>query len=474
MRPLIWFRSDLRTEDNTALSEACKRADDGAVAVFTICPSQWLDKHDWADTKVDFILRSIDSLKDDLAALNIPLRILETPTFAELPDALLGLANAFSCDELHFNREYELNERRRDDEVTSTFENAGRTVHAHTDRVIFEPGSVLTKEDKPYTVFSPFSKTWRQKLGGVGGAQLRETPKKLSSIDVQPSDIPRSVAGFDRDNGRPDLWEASSKHAKQRLEKFVDERIKAYKDRRDTPGVNGTSTLSPYLASGLLSPRQCLLAAQEAARDAGSGDGPHGWITELIWREFYQHIMVAFPRVCMHRSFKPEYDTMQWHDNDEHLDAWKQGRTGFPIIDAAMRQLAQTGWMHNRLRMIVASFFTKNLFLDWRVGERHFMRSLIDGDLASNNGGWQWSASVGTDAQPYFRVFNPISQSQTHDPDGTFIRKFVPELEDLDNKAIHEPHAKASMFNQLDYPEPIVDHKQTRKEAIEAFKDARR
>lgn len=469
MRPLIWFRSDLRIEDNAALAAACRRADDGAVAVFTICPKQWLDRHDWADTKVDFILRALESLKTDLARLNIPLRIIEQPLFDDLSASLLGLARALKCDELHFNREYELNERLRDDAVAESFEDAGLAVHRHTDRVIFEPGTILTNDDKPYLVFTPFSKSWRQKLGIAGGVETHGTPKKLDAIEVQPSDIPASVAGFDRDIGRPDLWEASAKHARARLEKFVDDRIKAYKDRRDTPSVNGTSTLSPYLAMGLISPRQCYLAANKA----GDGAGPTGWITELIWREFYQHLMVAFPRVCKHRSFKPEYDAMRWHDNDDHLEAWKQGRTGFPIVDAAMRQLAQTGWMHNRLRMIVASFFTKNLFLDWRVGERHFMRSLIDGDLGSNNGGWQWSASVGTDAQPYFRVFNPISQSETHDPKGTFIRKFVPELADLDDKAIHEPHARASIFSGLDYPEPIVDHKQTRKHAIEAFKSLR-
>ena len=469
MRPLIWFRSDLRIEDNAALAAACRRSDDGAVAVFTICPGQWLDRHDWADTKVDFILRALESLKADLARLNIPLRIIEQPLFDDLPRSLLGLARALGCSELHFNREYELNERARDAAVTDAFEAAGLAVHAHTDRVIFEPGAVLTNDDRPYLVFTPFSRTWRQRLDERGGIDLHGTPKKLLAIDVQASDVPGSVAGFDRDAGRPDLWEASAAHARRRLEKFVDERIKAYKDRRDTPGVNGTSTLSPYLTMGLISPRQCYQAAQSA----GSGPGPTGWITELIWREFYQHLMVAFPRVCRHRSFKPEYDAMRWHDNESHLEAWKHGQTGFPIIDAAMRQLAQTGWMHNRLRMIVASFFTKNLFLDWRVGERHFMRSLIDGDLGSNNGGWQWSASVGTDAQPYFRVFNPISQSETHDPKGTFIRKFVPELADLDDKAIHEPHARASMFSRLDYPEPIVDHKQTRKHAIEAFKQLR-
>jgi deoxyribodipyrimidine photo-lyase len=256
------------------------------------------------------------------------------------------------------------------------------------------------------------------------------------------------------------------------LQTFIEHRIRNYQTTRDFPGLDATSRLSVYLTSGILSVRQCLHAAIVANQGhMAEGDGGIAtWISELIWRDFYHHILVGYPRVSRHQPFKLATNRIAWRDAPEDLHAWQTGQTGFPIIDAAMRQLNQTGWMHNRLRMVVAMFLTKNLLIDWRHGERWFMQHLIDGDLAANNGGWQWSASTGTDAVPYFRIFNPVSQSKRFDPDGEFIRQWVPELARVDDKHIHDPHsAKDKRYAALAYPQPIVDLPASRERALDAF-----
>lgn len=278
-----------------------------------------------------------------------------------------------------------------------------------------------------------------------------------------------------KDPNLADRWPSGEKHALSRLKAFIDNRIADYADHRDTPSLGGTSTLSPPLAAGILSPRQCLhaaLAANQNRIDSGK-NGVVVWIQELIWREFHKSVLVGFPRVSRARAFKQDTERIRWKDDGKAFKAWCEGRTGYPIVDAAMRQLNATGWMHNRLRMITAAFLTKDLLIDWRKGEAYFASRLIDFDLASNNGGWQWSASTGTDAQPYFRIFNPTSQSERFDPDGAFIRKWVPELEDLPAKQIHAPADKAGrdLFSGLDYPDPIVDHAKARDRAIKVFKD---
>jgi deoxyribodipyrimidine photo-lyase len=228
--------------------------------------------------------------------------------------------------------------------------------------------------------------------------------------------------------------------------------------------------LSPYLACGVISPRYCLQQALEARRSVGRSrrESVMTWINELVWRDFYRHILVAFPRVSMGKPFLSAGERIQWRNNEDQFQAWCEGRTGVPIVDAGMRQLAQTGWMHNRVRMIVAMFLSKDLLIDWRWGERHFMRNLIDGDLASNNGGWQWSSSTGTDAAPYFRIFNPYTQSRRFDADGQYIRKFVTELAKIKGSAIHEPHVDVTLAG-VDYPPPIVDHAAARRLALQSY-----
>ncbi|HUU82823.1 MAG TPA: deoxyribodipyrimidine photo-lyase [Phycisphaerae bacterium] len=464
----MWFRSDLRVQDNTALHHACRAADGGVIGIFAICPQQWED-HDWGSMKVDFVLRNVRALSESLAKLNIPLLLIRARHFAELPGKLLNLARRHKCTALHFNREYEVNELRRDREVTSLFEERGLEVHAYTDQVILDVSEIRTGSGGWYSVFTPFRRKWCNVVQESGPPTVWPRPRRMLVPTVKPDRVPATVKGFSG-HRRPDLWPEGERIARRRLQTFVSRRIGQYDRARDFPATDGTSTLSPYLAAGVLSPRQCLWAALEANNgrlDSGK-KGVTTWISQLIWREFYRHVLIGFPRVCMNRPFRLETDRVPWRCDEQQYRSWCQGRTGVPIVDAGMRQLAQTGWMHNRLRMIVAMFLTKDLFIDWRWGERHFMRHLVDGDFASNNGGWQWSASTGTDAAPYFRIFNPISQSRRFDRDGEFIRRFVPELGGLPAEAIHEPHSGPSPPH--DYPKPIVDRSTVRERVTRAFR----
>ncbi|HET8790953.1 MAG TPA: FAD-binding domain-containing protein, partial [Modicisalibacter sp.] len=265
-------------------------------------------------------------------------------------------------------------------------------------------------------------------------------------------------------------WPAGQDAAADRLERFLRYRGRHYRQQRDFPAIRGTSELSPYLALGMISHRQCLQAAM-SDNDGHLADGDIGlttWVNELIWREFYQHIAFGFPKVCRHRPFQQPTEGLAWRDDEAGFAAWCEGRTGYPIVDAAMRQLVQTGWMHNRLRMVTAMFLSKHLLVDWRRGEAFFMQHLIDGEFAANNGGWQWAASTGTDAAPYFRIFNPTTQSQRFDPQGDFIAEFIPELAEIAPKARHAPSGE--LLETLDYPSPIVDHKAARARALDAFK----
>ncbi len=470
MRALVWFRSDLRLRDNPALHQACREADHGVVGVFVVSRAQW-KQHDWGAMKADFVLRNVAELSASLAEINVALRIVEAPTFADVPGALADLAAAVKCDTLFANREYEVNELRRDAEVEKVFDAAGRNVRFYEDQTVIPPASIRTREGGAYSVFTPFKRRWCELVPPDVASQVLNRPRRLSAMVGKPDDVLIDASDF-AGRTRADLWPAGENAARKRLDKFVAGPMAAYHDRRDLPAINGTSTLSPYLACGAVSARQCLVAAMTANGDAVA-DGPRGpstWISELIWREFYRHVLVSYPRVCMNRPFKPATEHIEWDRDQRLFDAWREGRTGVPIVDAGMRQLAQTGWMHNRVRMITAMYLTKDLFIDWRWGERHFMQHLVDGDLASNNGGWQWSASTGTDAAPYFRIFNPVSQGRKFDPQGVYVRRFLPELEHVPAESIHEPHEHDAAVG--DYPAPIIDHAEARRRVLDAFKAA--
>ncbi len=467
MRTLVWFRSDLRACDNTALHSGALAADRGVVGVYVVSQADWR-AHDAAACRVDFILRTLRELSATLGELGIPLVILHADSPQQIPGLLLDLAKRAACDALYFNREYELDESRRDTAVTAAFERDGLTVRSFDDQVILPPHDVRTGDGRFFTVFTPYRRAWFARLAYAGGAPVRPAPASQPDTGIEPSPVPPIVEGFESPVD-PELWPAGEREALRRLAAFAENRIARYRSDRDFPASDGTSTLSPYLTCGAISARRCLAEATAANTGKASGGklGPDTWISELVWREFYVHILVGYPRVCMNRAFKPQTDRLEWNRDQALFRAWAEGRTGFPIVDAALRQLLATGWMHNRLRMIVAMFLTKDLFIDWRWGERHFMRHLIDGFFASNNGGWQWSASTGTDAAPYFRMFNPTSQSKAYDPGGDFIRRYVPELATVIRSEIHDPPAEVR--HRLGYPDPIVDHPRARERIMNAF-----
>ncbi len=466
---LIWLRNDLRITDNTALSAACERGP--SIALWLVSPGQW-QAHDDAPCKVDFWLRNLREMRQALDALNIPLLIRKIDTWDEAAPALLKVCHQHQVEAVHWNDEYGVNETRRDDATRIGLADAGIQVHSYLDQLLLAPGTILTRSGGYYQVFSQFKKACLEHLHRSLPA-LAPKVRRQAPLDIASDPIPRHVEGFETPpDSLRNLWPAGEDEAQERLTRFLDETVEDYQRLRDLPAQPGTSQLSAYLAAGVISPRQCLHAALSSNRgefDSGSV-GVQTWVNELLWREFYKHILTGYPEVSRHRAFRAHTEALPWRDAPEDFKAWQEGRTGIPIIDAAMLQLLHTGWMHNRLRMLVAMFLSKNLLIDWRLGERHFMRHLIDGDLAANNGGWQWSASTGTDSVPYFRIFNPISQSQRFDPQGRFIRHWLPQLKDLDDKKIHAPLILADNLTNTTYHDPIVDLASSRRRALDAFK----
>jgi deoxyribodipyrimidine photo-lyase len=474
---MVWFRVDLRVSDNTALATAVSMAGGpggrGVVGLFVVDPADWR-RHDWAGVKVGFVLRSVRALSDELARLNIPLLVRVAQTIGEVPAVVTGAAREAACDVVVYGREHEVHETQRDERVGLALRAVGVKARAVHDLCVLAPGEVLTQSETPYTVYTPFKKQWIAEVTKRGGVTVLPTPAPQAATGIASEAVPTAAeVGFESVVPE-ERWPAGEREAQRRLAVFCERAIDGYKDRRDYPAEPGTSVMSPHLASGTVSARQCVVAAVEANGGKLVSDraGPTHWISEVVWREFYKHILFHYPRVCKGRAFKVATEAIVWSDNQGHFEAWKAGRTGVPIVDAAMRALVAEGWMHNRLRMIVAMYLTKDLFIDWRLGERWFMQNLVDGDLSQNNGGWQWSASTGTDAAPYFRIFNPVMQSERFDPQGDFIRRWVPELAGLDARDIHDPSALPGLLRgKLDYPEPIVDRASVKDRVMAAFKE---
>ena len=465
---LVWFRNDLRVHDNPALHEACQRANQQqpVIAVVLLTPQSW-DQHDESFCRMGLWRDQLKQLRAQLNPLSIPLKVLSVDHFQQAPDALHDLAQRLNAGALHFNYEYPLNERERDKAVCETLASANISCFGYHGDLIVPPGQVVTGQGTPYKVFTPFSRAWLKQLPHYD-RDIFSAPKPQCATEITSDEIPDDLHYGDL-SYRTDLWPVGEDLISDWLQRFIDEKERDYANKRDFPQPNpereGTSRLSPYLSIGAISARQCLALLKISYSDQPEAIAASTWLNELIWREFYRHLLVSFPEMSRLEPFKPEIETrISWQANDQAFEAWCRGETGFPIVDAAMKQLLETGWMHNRLRMVVSSFLTKLLRVDWRRGERFFMRHLIDADFASNLGGWQWSASVGADAAPYFRIFNPQAQSEKFAGDGRFIGHFLPELAALDSKAVHKPGAGAGRR-----PRPIIEYKAARQAALDDY-----
>ncbi|MFC4656692.1 deoxyribodipyrimidine photo-lyase [Rheinheimera marina] len=458
---LVWYRNDLRTYDHLPLVSACQSGLP-VLALFIATPGSW-QQHHMAPIKQDLIRRRVRALEQELSELNIPLLAVEAEDYQSCLAVLAALIQA-GAQALYAETEYELREQQRDAKATALFQNSGKAVYFSDRRALMPPGSVLNKSSEMYQVFTPFKKAWLQQLAGRG-VQVHKRPAPQLVAPVLTLDMPAMQPGDQSSLA----YEVGEQQVLEQMRRYCQVQVQDYQQKRDFPALDATSGLSAYLAIGVISVHQAVARLQlEHGQTLNQGDsGPAVWLSELIWRDFYIHILVAFPQLIKHKAFQAETDQIVWPNDPQLFQAWCDGKTGYPIVDAAMRQLNQTGWMHNRLRMIVASFLVKDLHIDWRWGERYFMSKLIDGDFAANNGGWQWAASTGTDAAPYFRIFNPVTQSERFDPKGDFIRRMVPELADLPAAQIHWPHP-LPMWS--DYVAPVVDHSQARLITLQLFK----
>ncbi len=470
MKSLMWFRNDLRIDDNPALKNACIFSDE-VHAVYIYSPNQ-NKEHNEANCKIEFIIENLKILEKELSSKNIPLTLIESDGFYDNPQLISEYVNSNSIKKVFFNNQFGVNEHDRDNLVRSLLQKQNIEFETFDEQVVFEPGSILTGEGKPYSVFTPFKRKWIENFHiDILDIEFDHTVKKETNIK---SNIYEFDFKFKKSHSVDmSLWPPGEEEAMHRLRAYLEEKIYRYAQDRNDPIIDGTSRLSAYLASGIISPKRCILEALKINNfelDAGE-KGITKWIDEIVWREFYKNIMFSFPKVSMNKPFQDYTNNIQWRFDEYEFNSWCNGETGFPIIDSAMKQLKNEGWMHNRLRMVVAMFFTKNMLHDWRLGEAFFMQNLIDGDFSSNNGGWQWSSSTGTDAAPYFRIFNPITQSKNFDSKGLFIKKYIKELNDIDVKEIHDPHEETR--SSCGYPMQIVNLKDSRIRAIDAFNESK-
>ena len=518
---LMWFRRDLRIHDNTALAALCERANEDNAqvsAVFFLTPEQW-QVHDMSLTQLDHIARNLPILAKDLQTkLNIKLTVCVTADFASCNAQLIDLCAANNIRCVMANHEYEGNEIARDEQLDKQLAETDIDFIRWHDQCILPPKSITTNDDSMYQVFTPFYKKWRHTLE-VGNIQIHKAlaisnnkiALKSLKMNADTSEAIKELCknivsdyqqhlqnneAYKYIDMNAQLSQARSAYpageiaACHRLEQFIAEDIDSYDISRDVPSLQATSQLSAYLTIGAISPRLCYLQASKALGELHGNDGDNfdsfdntnnsdinRWISELAWRDFYRHVLVEKPALIRHQAYKHETDIkINWSYNQDDFAAWCEGKTGVPLVDAAMRCLNATGFMHNRLRMVTAMFLTKDLLIDWRLGERYFMQQLIDGDFASNNGGWQWSASTGTDAAPYFRIMNPFSQAKTHDSDAIFVKTWLPELKEIPAIILHSEDKMRKLVStngqlvKINYPKPMVEHKAARLLAIAEFK----
>lgn len=478
MISIVWLRRNLRLDDNRTIARALAESDE------VILAHLWdAERPTFGSTnRLAFLVESLRDLESQCNDAGTRLIIRSGKT----NESLVKLIKETNAVHVYYDNNYEAYERVRDEKTFSEVSKLGVACIGVKDNVLFEKGEVVTGEGKPYTVYTPFKKNVWQRLDEA--TTILKAPssyKPQSKIGSLPS---YSLPSIDKlpsaDLSANRLQIGGSTVALELWDKWKKTSLGEYKEKRDELSrAHGTSKLSAHLKFGTISVRRLIqesLGIAEKNPDAKLGADTY--ISELLWREFYYNILQSFPNVES-EAFQKRYSLIKWEENKSHLQAWKEGKTGVPVVDAAMRELLETGYMHNRARMVVASFLTKDLLINWQHGELHFMKYLTDGDIAQNNGGWQWSASTGTDAQPYYRIFNPYLQSKKFDPDGEYIKRFVPELKNIPQKWVHEPHLLsplelASYGVELgkDYPLPIVDHyvqREKAKKMFEAVKDLR-
>ena len=461
MTNLFIFSNDLRLEDNAALYNA-SLSKNGLEALFLFNKDKW-QLHYESPLKIKFQLNNLEIIKEELDNLNINLRVL-SPKLDDENKLILEEALKINASKVFINSEYGFNEKQRDENLRKLLAD-NRIDLIEFDSSIINPKKIVTGAGTYFKVFTPYSRSFREELNKEH-LQCFPVPVKQHTKISDSDEIPNFELENELKRNALKLYEPGEKAAIEILENFFENKISDYKVARDFPAQDSTSKLSVYLSSGIISAKKCVSKLLEISEDS-PGTGEYSWFNEIIWREFYKYIIFHYPRVSMRKSFNEKYDQVIWRDDEEDFIAWTKGETGFPIIDAAMKQLLNTGWMHNRLRMIVAMFLSKNLLIDWKRGEEFFMQNLIDGDHASNVGGWQWSASTGVDAAPYFRIFNPITQSEKFDKEGLFLKHYLPNLEGLSSKEIHNPDIE--LRKELNYPMPITDLSSSRKRAIEVF-----
>lgn len=458
-RVIHWFRRDLRISDNTALYHACKGAE-GVVPLYIV--STWKGRHPWTGpSRQQFLCGCLDSLAKNLAQLGGRLVIRAGEPCAELE----RLAKEISAEAIYTNRGIDPFDVALESQLEKSARDWGIEFYRFLDLTVQAPDAVLTQFGQPFRVFTPYARAWQRvprpavlpKIGRLRTpASVRSEPlPTLAHWNLQPE------AG---------IVEPGEKAAQTRLGHFLDGPIFEYADKRNLPAEAANSRLSQDLRWGTLSPRQVLVAVENLMlrSDAAQRRSIGTFINELVWREFYMQILWHFPEV-LHRNFVDDLDSLEWNDDEAAFRRWCEGATGFPIVDAGIRELLATGFMHNRLRMITAMFLTKDLHVHWKRGEQFFCQKLVDGEIASNNGGWQWSAGTGADAAPYFRIQNPWTQTKRYDPEGIYIRKWVPELRDVKPADLMRPPASRLA---KDYPLPMVDHDRERELTVERFQRA--
>lgn len=465
---LCWIRRDLRLYDHHALSAALKS--EGNTFVAFIFDKNILSKlHNRSDNRISFIIDSLLEIETNMNKHGASLIIRYGDPKVEIPK----LIEEFKICNLYFNRDYEPYAKKRDQEITKTLEKRNVKVISFKDHVFFEKNEILNGQREIYKVFTPYKNKWIETFRAQESVtqNYKCNLKKLHPYQNSNSILKKDwlkIIDFEKTSNS--LVQGGTSQALKKLKTFS-KYIANYKEGRDIPSLNQTSALSPYIRMGNISIRDMIRLSIK-----NNDEGSKAWLSEIIWRDFYQVILDVFPKVENH-CYKAEYDKIKWQGTPKLFKLWCEGQTGYPIVDAAMRCLNHTGLMHNRLRMVVASFLTKTLLIDWRKGEQYFAEKLLDYDMAANNGGWQWSSSTGVDAQPYFRIFNPYNQSGKFDPEGKFIKQWCPELKEFSQKLIHYPHEseideqmKAKCIIGKNYPHPIVSYKEQKEKALAMFK----